>query len=51
MIHLEMTEKMTKAQPIGLEGFANGSREFAEMWNVYVKNIIFACSVPMSTST
>jgi hypothetical protein len=32
MMHLEMTEKMTKAQPIGLEGFPNGSREFAEMW-------------------
>jgi hypothetical protein len=29
--------------------FLEGYR--AEMWNVYVKNIIFACSVPMSTST
>jgi hypothetical protein len=26
-------------------------REFSEMWNLYVKNIIFACSLPMSTST
>jgi hypothetical protein len=26
-------------------------REFSEMWNLYVKNIIFVYWLPMSTST
>jgi hypothetical protein len=33
------------------KGFSVILREFSEMWNSYVKNIMFACSLPISTST
>jgi hypothetical protein len=51
MTHLQMTEKITNSHPIGSEGFQSNSREFSEIWNLYIKNIMFACSLPTSTST
>jgi hypothetical protein len=44
-------EKIPKSHPIGSEGFRSNSREFSEMWNLYAKNIMFACSLTTSTST
>jgi hypothetical protein len=51
MTHEEMTEKITKSHPIGLERFQSDPREFSEMWSLYVKNIMFVYSLPISTST
>jgi hypothetical protein len=34
-----------------MKGFRSILREFSEMWNLYAKNIMFACSLPTSTST
>jgi hypothetical protein len=33
------------------KGFGAILREVVEMWNLYAKNIMFACSLPMPTST
>jgi hypothetical protein len=46
-----MAERITKYHLIGLEGFWGIWMNNFEIWNFYVKNIIFACSLPMSTST
>jgi hypothetical protein len=46
-----MAEKITKSYPIGLERFQSISGKVFKIWNVYAKNIIFACSLPTSTST
>jgi hypothetical protein len=46
-----MAKKITKSYPIGSERFQSISKKVFEMWNLYVKNIIFACSLPTSTST
>jgi hypothetical protein len=51
MRHLQMAEKITKSHLIGLEGFWSDLREFSEIWTLYAKNIMFACSLPTSTST
>jgi hypothetical protein len=51
MRHLQMAKKITKSHSIHSEGFLSDPREFSEIWNLYVKNIIFAYSLPTSTST
>jgi hypothetical protein len=51
IMYLQITKKITMSHLIGSEGFWSDSREFSEMWTLYVKNIIFAYSLPMSTST
>jgi hypothetical protein len=51
MMYLQITEKITISHLIGLEDFWSDSREFSEIWTLYAKNIMFACSLPMSTST
>jgi hypothetical protein len=47
----EMAEKITKSHPIGSERFWSICTDNFEMWNLYAKNITFACSLPTSTST
>jgi hypothetical protein len=44
-------EKIMKSYPIGSEQFRNVCVNNFEIWNLYAKNIMFACSLPMSTST
>jgi hypothetical protein len=46
-----MAERITRYHPIGLEGFQSIWMNNFEIWNLYVKNIIFAYSLPISTST
>jgi hypothetical protein len=44
IIHIQMAEKITKSYPISLEGFWHDSeKSFLKIWNLYMKNIIFAC--------
>jgi hypothetical protein len=46
-----MAERITKGYPMGLEGVWSIWTNNFEIWNLYAKNIMFACSLPMSTST
>jgi hypothetical protein len=46
-----MAERITKYHPIGLEGFQSIWTNNFKIQNLYVKNIIFAYSLPTSTST
>jgi hypothetical protein len=46
-----MAEKITKSHPIGSERFRSICANNFEIQNLYVKNIMFACSLPTSTST
>jgi hypothetical protein len=51
MLYLRMAEKITKSHLISSEGFRSDPREFSKICNLYVKNIMFVCSLPTSTST
>jgi hypothetical protein len=46
-----MAKRITKCHPIGLERFQSIWMNNFEIWNLYVKNIMFVYSLPMSTST
>jgi hypothetical protein len=46
-----MAERITKCHPIGSEEFWSIWKNNFKIWNLYVKNIMFAYSLPMSTST
>jgi hypothetical protein len=46
-----MAERITKYYPIGLGRFWSICINNFEIWNLNVKNIMFAYSLPMSTST
>jgi hypothetical protein len=46
-----MAERITKCYPIGSEKFWSIWANNFEIQNLYTKNIIFACSLPTSTST
>jgi hypothetical protein len=46
-----MAEKIAKSHLIGLEQFWSVCVNNFKIQNMYVKNITFACSLPMSTST
>jgi hypothetical protein len=46
-----MAERITKCHPIGSEGFWSIWTNNFKIRNLYTKNIMFACSLPMSTST
>jgi hypothetical protein len=46
-----MAERITKCHPIGSEGFRSVWTNNFEIQNLYVKNIMFACSLPTSAST
>jgi hypothetical protein len=46
-----MAERITKSHPIGLERFWSIYTDNFEMRNLYAKHIMFACSLPTSTST
>jgi hypothetical protein len=46
-----MAERITKCYPIGSGGFWSIWMNNFESQNLYVKNIMFACSLPTSTST
>jgi hypothetical protein len=47
----ETAEGITRGHLIGLGIFWSIYTDKFEIWNLYVKNNIFACSLPMSTST
>jgi hypothetical protein len=47
----EIAERTTRSHPIGLVTFWSIYTNKFEIWILYVKDIIFACSLPMSTST
>jgi hypothetical protein len=49
--HLRTAERITKSHPIGSERFWSVCNDNFEMRNLYAKNIMFACSLPTSTST
>jgi hypothetical protein len=42
---------ITKSHPIGSERFRSICVNNFKIWNLYVKNIMFACSLPTSSST
>jgi hypothetical protein len=46
-----MAKRITKYYPIGSEEFWSVWVNNVEIRNLYVKNIMFACSLPTSTST
>jgi hypothetical protein len=46
-----MAERITKCHPIGSERFRSIWANNFEIRNLYAKNIMFACSLSMSTST
>jgi hypothetical protein len=46
-----MAERITKCYLIGLEEFQSIWANNFKIQNLYAKNIMFACSLPMSTST
>jgi hypothetical protein len=46
-----MAEKITQHHLIGSETFWSICINIFEKWNLYAKNIIFACCLPTSTST
>jgi hypothetical protein len=47
----EMAERITRGDPIGLGTFWSICTDKFEIWNLYAKDILFAYSLPMSTST
>jgi hypothetical protein len=47
----EMGEKITRSHRIGSERSQSISGKVFKMWKLYPKNVMFACSLPMSTST
>jgi hypothetical protein len=47
----EMAERITRSHPIGLGTFWSICTDKFEIWNLYVKNIMFVYSLPTSTST
>jgi hypothetical protein len=49
--HVRTAEKITKSHPIGSERFRSIWTNKFKIRNLYVKHIIFACSLPTSTST
>jgi hypothetical protein len=51
MTHVRMAEKITKSHLIGLEQFWSIWTNKLKIQNLYIKNIMSACSLPMSTST
>jgi hypothetical protein len=51
MTYVQIAEKITKGHPIGSERFHSIYVNNFKIWNLYAKNITFACSLPMSTST
>jgi hypothetical protein len=46
-----MAERITKYHLISLERFGSVWANNFEIWNLYTDNIMFAYSLPMSTST
>jgi hypothetical protein len=46
-----MAKKITKSHPIGSEQFWSILMNNFKIRNLYAKNIMFACSLPTSTST
>jgi hypothetical protein len=46
-----MAKKTTESHPIGSERFRSVFEKVFKIWNLYAKNIIFAYSLLMSTST
>jgi hypothetical protein len=46
-----MAKKITKGHPIGSERFQSISEDVFKIWNLYVKNIIFVCSLLTSSRT
>jgi hypothetical protein len=46
-----MAEKITRGYPIGLGIFWSVCTDKFKIWNLYVKNIMFICSLLTSTST
>jgi hypothetical protein len=51
MTHIRMAGRITKYYLIGSEGFQSIWTNNFEIQNLYATNIIFACSLPTSTST
>jgi hypothetical protein len=47
----EMAARTTRSHPIGLGTFWSVCTDNFEIRNLYVKSIMFACSLPTSTST
>jgi hypothetical protein len=47
----EMAKRITRSHPIGLGMFWSICTDNVEIQNLYAKNIMFVCSLPMSTST
>jgi hypothetical protein len=47
----KMAKRITRSYLIGFGIFWSICTNKFKIWNLYVKNIIFACSLPMSTST
>jgi hypothetical protein len=47
----EMAERITRSHPIGVGMFWRVCTNKFEIQNLYAKNIMFVCSLPMSTST
>jgi hypothetical protein len=47
----EMAERITRSNPIGLGMFWSICTNKFEIRNLYAKDIMFTCSLPMSTST
>jgi hypothetical protein len=47
----ETAERITRGHPIGLGTFWSVCTDKFEIRNLYAKNIMFACSLPTSTST
>jgi hypothetical protein len=46
-----MAERITRGHPIGLGIFWSICTHKFEIWNLYAKSIMFACSLPRLTST
>jgi hypothetical protein len=51
MTYVRIAERITKYHLIGSEWFWSIWMNNFKIWNLYVKNIIFVCSLPTSTST
>jgi hypothetical protein len=51
VIYIQIAEKITKSYLISLERFWSIYTNSFEIQNLYAKNIIFAYSLPISTST
>jgi hypothetical protein len=47
----EIAERITRSHPISLGIFWSICTNTFEIWNLYGKNIMFVCSLPISTST